>query len=615
MNGKGKPVIQSMIATVAIVSLTFNLNPRVKLLISLIGASPGIVYGVRRYNSLRERKGELERLQEEQERIERDSNQLEQITSERRLRLEQDQRQLDRDRKELDRLREAAKDEIRAAKVKAELISNERLEELARLEQETRQDCDRMIADSQRELARLERETKERERRSLFEVQAEVAQLRRVCANRIRQARRNWREQRQVKQGEWEAAIAGDSQQLLLDRKQLELDRQTLQGEIELERSHLRKQKAGVEDQIRQLWEEFDREKEAAIVDMTDQLLDENDQKLKEELAALNNQLAGKQAEYDKLIKQAEKELKTKQGELEAFYRAKYDEWLVPHVLEVNRLAEEVEDWQSRYQQVEEELASMKDITLPDNPWSQHHKTMAYQLQMWMKARGVLVNYYNSAIDSTKGQFTLYFQPWLDGRKAKKALEGVLDGMQADWGLLSRPVIGEGFDSWFITLTPISFHQSGSVEGDTIAGLIPLSFNRIPATDPRVIEPDSLAALSRDDRDRVMDRVSAETRIEEMRNFRPSALPKPWRYEISQQELKTIDWLWNWRAIATRDDPNPLPNIREINTLISVAYRVTIGSSTERRDRVTGESLRQRVHRICVALRINERRVNGDGLN
>ena len=602
---KDKPLVQLAIAVIAITVLSFNLNPRIKLLIGLIGVVPGTVYGFKYRNQLKKHRDGIESLREERQRIEQGNRQLEQIIAERRLKLEQDQ-------KRIEELRETAEAEVEAAKARLEALSNDRLEELAQLEKETRRDCDRMVAESQKELAQLEKTIKDQDRRSLSEVQGEIARLRRDCANRIKQARRHWRETRRLRQEEWDSAIAADGQRVLLDRKQLDLDRQTLQSEIEMERSHLFNQKAEVAEQIAASWEEFNREKDIAIADMTDQLLAENDQRLQTELDSLNRQLASKQKEYDDLFTQAERDLAAKQRELESFYRAKYDEWLVPHVMEVNRLTEEVEDWQSRYQQAEEELATSRDIILPDNPWSQHHKTMAHQLQMWMKARGVLVNYYNSAIDSTKGQFTLYFQPWLDGRKAKKSLEGVLDGMMADWGLLSRPTIGEGFDSWFITLTPMSFHQSGSVQGDTVAGLIPLSFNRMPATDPRLIEPDSLAALSRDDRDRVMDQVSAESRIEEMRNFRPSALPKPGRYEITALELKTIDWLWNWRAIATRDDPDPLPNIREINALIGTAYGVTIGSSTERRDPVTGENLRSRVHRICTMLRIASNRINSN---
>lgn len=615
------PLVPFLLTLTGVAALTLNPIPwKVKIGVAAIASVPGAVFTLSEWQLYRTRRREVERLERETMALEETNEQLNRALDARQAELHQEAERLELEETKLEQLKTATEEEITRLKASSAVDSEARLSEIAQLESAAYYERDRILEDARRAAADLVRSVELRQ----ASLKAEVLSTRQSAAQAIKRARARWRGLQELQGQEWRSAIKADRQRLELDRKQLEIERQTLEAEIALERAEtaekvanelgdLQKKKETVAAEIAKLWEQFESEKTGAIEMFTEDMLSENAEKVNEEIRQVNAQLGVKQRELDNLVKQTNQELKDKAAELERFYEAKFQEWLVPHVIELNRALQEVEDWRSRYLSAEEELAASKDVVLPENPWTQDHKAKAYQLILWFKSKGVMVNYYNSAIDE-EGNFTLYFKPWLSGSKGKKALEGIMDGMISDWGLMARPVVGETTEAWYIKTTPAANKTRSLEEEMRNFGGFPFTSARVPTTDPRLLEPESLADLDDETRRAVMDRASAEERIEEMMRFRPGKLPKPIGYAITSFELKTFDWLSNWRSAATRNDPGGAQtNIRELNKLMTEAYGVSVGSSTETRDRVTGESLRQRVHRICKLLKIDiETRTRGD---
>lgn len=606
------PLIPFLLTLAGVAVLTLPIHWKAKIGVGAIAAVPGGMFTLSEWSLYRTRRREVERLEKEAIALEDTNEQLTRALDARQAELHQEAERLELEEAKLVQLKVAVEEEIARLKVAATAETDARLSEIAQLEATTGHERDRILEDARRAAADLVRSVELRQ----ANLKGEILATRQSAAQAIKRARARWRGLQALQGQEWRSAIKADRQQLELDRKQLEIDRQALETAIALERAQtaekiaeelgeLQQKKEGIEAEIAALWLDFEKEKQGAIEMFTADMFAENTEKVNEEIRQVNAQLAIKQRELDNLVKETNRELKDKAAELERSYEAKFQEWLVPHVIELNRALEEIEDWRSRYLSVEEELAASKDVVLPENPWTKDHKVKAYQLILWFKSKGVMINYYNSSIDEEE-DFTLFFKPWLSGSKGKKAIEGVVEGMISEWGLAARPVIGETKEAWFIKLSPAAKKSRSLEEEMRNFGGFPFSSARVAATDPRLLEPESLLDLDEETRRAVMTEASAQSKIDEMMNFRPGKLPKPVGYAITPQELKVFDWLSNWRASATRNDPGGAKgNIRELNKLMTEAYGVSVGSSTETRDRVTGESLRQRVHRICKLLKID----------
>ena len=619
------PLIPFVVTLLGVAVLSSPLDWKYKIVTSTVAATPGLAFAFSEWHLYKDRRRETERLQRENKAIEDGNRQLSRALDAREEQLKTQAEAIALKEAEATQLKAQAEEEAARRLLEAETEANSKLSEIVQIEAATKGELDllkvkaeaerdRILEDARRAAADLIRSYEQKQ----AGIKAETEEARQRCAEVIKAARRKWRDRQALLADEWKSSIKADQHALDLDRKALEMDRQALQQEIALERTKaaesiakeladIEKRKQDAQTEIDRDRETFEEEKARLLEEEYENLLAENRVRLKQELDNLNAQLAIKQGELDALIAETNRELEDKTKELQAFYNAQYENWLIPHVQETNRLIEERDDWKSRYYEAENELAASKDIVLPENPFSKDFKMRAYCVQLWLKSQGIMVNYYNASIDE-EGVFTLQFKPWQNGSKFKKSLEGVLDGMVSTWGLLARPVIGETTEAWFIKM-PYAASKARSLEEEfSYFGQFGYTPHAVPSYDRRLDEPESLQSLDPDTRRAVMDQATAEERITEMLRFRPSPLPKPVNYDISPLELKCADWLCNWRASATRNDSEPQQNIREVNKLITTLYNVKIGSASESRDRNTGESLRQRVHRICKLLKIELRR-------
>ncbi|NEP58780.1 MAG: hypothetical protein F6K31_17465 [Symploca sp. SIO2G7] len=567
-----------------------------KILFAFFTALPGCSYLISERSKLDKAVSELEKIQQESDEIARSNALL--ITE-----IQAKEVAANTKLKEAELTKARAETEANRIKSLVQIEAEQAINDAAEIEGQAKKDAISIIEKAELEKQRLLGDA----RKTLDGTTREIAVIRSKAAHSIWNARRKARRRAEVMARELHEAIAYDTKQMQFKQAELEAELNQKQTEVEkviasqlkeiqekknaLE-NELAKKRAEVEAQIAQLWADFEQEKEAVEEAFANQLLAENEATLQQQLDQYNQEFIAKQKEYDAAIAAAEKQLKQQEKELRKQWEEKYNQWLIPHIQEFQQLKETLEDWKQKYYAAEEEIASLKDIELPDNPWRSLHTTRAVAVQQYLKSQGVFVNYYNSAIDKN-GTFTLFFKPWQSGAKFKRSLEGTLPGMQSNFGLIQPPVFGEQVDCWFLEMAPAVDSLVNSVES---AYKLESSFPASPAvlTVPQTVENTE-----------VVRSLDYEQKVQFMMNLRPGTLPKPVTEEISENELTAADWLCNWRFTATRGEQ---ANIRGINKLIEALYGIKPGRSTEVRDPVTRESLRQRVHRILKLLKIEDNR-------
>ncbi|NEP10831.1 MAG: hypothetical protein F6K14_11580 [Symploca sp. SIO2C1] len=591
-----KPIIPFTATLTGVIILFTPVDWWFKILISSLTALPGCSYLISERSHLDKAISELEKVKQESESIARSNASL-------IIEIQSLEAAANAKFKEAELAKTQAENEVNRIKSLAQIEAEQAITDAAEIEGQARRDAISVIEEAELEKQQLLSDA----RRTLNAITGEIAAIRSKAAHSIWRARRKARRRCEVMSRELHEAIAYDSKQMQLKQAELETELNQKQAEVEnalasqlkemqqqrneLE-EELKTKSTEAESKIAQLWADFEQEKEAVEEAFANQLLAENEATLQQQLDQYNQEFIAKQKEYDDAIALAEKQLKQQEKELTKQWEEKYNQWLIPHIQEYQTLKEALEDWKQRYYAAEEEIASLKDIELPDNPWRSLHTTRAVAVQQYLKSQGVLVNYYNSAIDKN-GTFTLYFKPWQSGAKFKRSLEGALPGMQSNFGLIQPPVFGEQVDCWFLEMAPAVDSLVNSVES---AYKLEASFPASPAvlTVPQTVEnTEALQSLD------------YEQKVQFMMNLRPGTLPKPVTEEISQNELTTADWFCNWRFTATRGEQ---ANIRGINKLIEALYGIKPGRSTEVRDPVTKESLRQRVHRILKLLKIEDNR-------
>lgn len=610
------PIAPLSAALIGVVLVLTPIDWKIKLVSSSVLCIPGIALAASEIGKVKDRKTEVERLEEERRALEESAALTEQRLEIRQAEIDQLSRQLEADLQEAATIKATAESEARQLRQEAEsqvealwsevqaIETSAKIQAIATANQ-AETERDRILQEARLKAEQLQHNAQLVEQ----SLRADVAEVRRRAAQSIKRARQHWRSRQASLTLEFESALK-------TDRKKLQIERDRINGELALERAQTQEKivialreaeevKRKAQEEIEALRAEFEQEKQEAIDLISDEFNRENEEKLEEQRQALNKQLKAKQQELNDLIDQANQELEEAKANLQEHYESTYQQWLLPHVIEVNRLQEEVEDWKARYMSAEEELAASKDIILPDSPWMHDHKCKAYNLLMWFKAKGVMLNYYNSSIDE-EGNFTLFFKPWQGGAKGKKAIEGCFDGMISEWGLMAKPQVGETVESWFIKLVPAA-NKTRSLEQEFRQfGGFPFNSLRVPVESEhqQLQIPISFDGLGEETRRRAMTEASYQEKIDYMMAYKPGRLPKPVTYEITPQEFKAVDWWSNWRSVATKGEE---ANIREVNKLLTAVYGVSVGSSTESRDRVTGESLRQRIHRIMHLLKIESR--------
>jgi hypothetical protein len=615
MSQEKDPVIPLASALIGIGLLLTPVDWQFKLISSGVLSIPGFTLAASEVGRIKDRKSEAERLENERRALEEKIALIERSLLVSRSEIEQQLRQLEADLQEAATIKASAENEARQLKQKAEAEIEALWSEVQGIENSAKATAIATTSIAESESDRILQEARLKADQLQHNVQlieqslrADVVEVRRRAAQSIKRARRHWRSRVRLLRAEFESALK-------TDRKELEIERDRINSELALERAQTQETvtnalreaeeaKLKAQEEIKALKEEFEQEKQEAIDLISDEFNRENEEKLEKQRQALNKQLEAKQQKLNDLIDQANQELEEAKANLQEHYEATYQQWLLPHVIEVNRLQEEIEDWKSRYMSAEEELAASKDILLPENPWSHDHKSKAYNVLLWFKSKGVMLNYYNSAIDED-GNFTLFFKPWQGGAKGKKAIEGCFDGMISDWGLIAKPQLGETVESWFLKMMPAANKAKTLEQEFRQFGGFPFNSLRVPVeTEQQLQIPISFDGLGEETRRRAMTEASYQQKIDFMMTYKPGKLPKPVTYEITPQELKAVDWWTNWRSVATKGAE---PNIREVNRLLTAVYGLSVGSSTESRDRVTGESLRQRMHRIMHLLKIESR--------
>jgi len=572
------------------------MDGRFKMLVASLTAIPGCSYLLDERAQLQQAISRLAQLKKEADAIALTNSQL---TAE----FEATEVEIRTKLKEAELSLTKANDEANRIKALAQIEAEQAINDAAEIESQAKRDAATIKNQAEEEKQQLLQDA----RRTVNGITEEVAVARSKAAHSIWRARRKARLRCEVMARELHEAIAFDTKQLELKKAELETELKHKQAEadqqIATQLKEIQENKNAIEDEIRQKraeleakiassWIEFEKEKEEAAEAFASQLVAENNATLQEQLDQYNEEFVAKKKEYDEAIAAAEKELKKQERELKKQWEEKYNQWLIPHIQEYQQLKETLEDWKQKYYAAEEEIASLKDIVLPDNPWRSMHTTRAVAVQQYMKAQGVLVNYYNSAIDKN-GKFTLFFKPWQSGVKFKRSLEGILPGMQSNFCLIAPPVFGEQVDCWFLEMSPSVDSLTNSMES---AYQLEASFPSSPAvlTVPQTVENNQVTRS-----------LDYEQKVAFMMNLRPGTLPKPVTEEITDQELTVADWLCNWRFTATKGEQ---ANIRQVNKLIEALYGIKPGRSTEVRDPVTRESLRQRVHRILELLKIEGNR-------
>ena len=591
-----KPIIPFTVTLTGVILLVTPMNWKHKIFIASLTALPGCSY-------LISERSKLDKAVSELEKVKRESETIAQTNASLHIEIQAKETTANTKLKEAELAKAQAESEANKIRALAQIEAEQAITDAAEIEGQARRDATSIIEEAELEKQQLLSDA----RRTLNGITGEIAAIRSRAAHSIWRARRKAHRRCEVMARELHEAIAYDSKQMQLKQAEMSTELNQKQAEVgkvialqlkeiqqqrnELE-EELKTNRTEAESKIAQLWADFEQEKEAVEEAFASQLLAENEATLQQQLDQYNQEFIAKQKEYDDAIALAEKQLRQQEKELKKQWEEKYNQWLIPHIQEYQQLKETLEDWKQKYYAAEEEIASLKDIELPDNPWRSLHTTRAVAVQQYLKSQGVLVNYYNSAIDKN-GTFTLYFKPWQSGAKFKRSLEGALPGMQSNFGLIQPPAFGEQVDCWFLEMAPAVDSLVNSVES---AYKLEASFPASPAvlTVPQTVE-NTEAVQSLD----------YEQKVAFMINLRPGTLPKPVTEEISENELTTADWFCNWRFTATRGEQ---ANIRGINKLIEALYGIKPGRSTEVRDPVTRESLRQRVHRILKLLKIDDNR-------
>ncbi|NEP08765.1 MAG: hypothetical protein F6K14_00595 [Symploca sp. SIO2C1] len=591
-----KPIIPFTATLTGVILLFTPMDWRFKILISSLTALPGCSYLISERSKLDKVVSELEKVKQESEAIARSNASL-------IIEIQSLEAAANAKFKEAEFLLTQAESEANRIKSLAQIEAEQAITDAAEIEGQARRDAISIIEKAELEKQQLLSYA----RNTLNAITEEIAAIRSRAAHSIWRARRKARRRAEVMAIELHEAIAYDSKQMQLKQAELETELNQKQAEVEnaiasqlkeiqskknATEDELHQKRAELEAQISQKWVEFEKEKEEAEEAFASQLVAENNATLQEQLDQYNSEFLAKKKEYDDAIALAEKQLRQQEKELRKQWEEKYNQWLIPHIQEYQQLKETLEDWKQKYYAAEEEIASLQDIVLPDNPWRTLHTSRAVAVQQYLKSQGVLVNYYNSVIDKN-GIFILYFKPWQSGAKFKRSLDGVLPGMQSHFGLIQPPVFGEQVDCWFLEMAPAVDSLTNSMES---AYKLESSFPSSSAvlTVPQTVEDKQVTRS-----------LDYEQKVVFMTNLRPGTLPKPMTKEITDQELTVADWLCNWRFTATKGEQ---ANIRQINKLIEALYGIKPGRSTEVRDPVTRESLRQRVHRILKLLKIDDNR-------
>lgn len=375
-------------------------------------------------------------------------------------------------------------------------------------------------------------------------------------------------------------------------KRRARLDEEFEEKRVELEQKH-EAAIASLETELSSL-EQYQQERKEQV-ERELELMQENWEKEKEgiekemyrELEEAENVLVEQYTtQRDELVK----ELQSLEKEIEKQAKQQYQDWLVPHFQEMDAKIREIEALRSQVLDLRDQIAENQDIKLSRELGTVHGDRSNLTL-MWLKKHGFYADY-DSSVMTPDGTFILNFVPWEVGAKSERLIKGLLNAIQADFGLTEPPTIQPNGEARAWCLTEFARNSnSRTTLGDFYV-------QRLPEVRLGETFQDLEPAL----RDGIAKEINYQNQVAEMMAFTPpTPISKPRSHQITELEMTCCKWFYFWRGLATEGKQE---NVTTREGLLYNVYGVREGRASATHDPILCESLGQRVKRILEMLKV-----------